>query len=124
MPTPADNLIASYRHLANGLRDIVHSERLLEADLPDDFTWLEKKLAELSALEVLFTSLDSNLSFCSIDAQERNTILAALRVYQRSGYGEPAKQPDWVFDLASNGETEITLNDEAIDALCEKVNLS
>lgn len=56
------------------------------------------------------------------DDQERNTILAALRWYECSGFGDPQRQPDWVFDIASDGDTNTTLNDEAIDHLCQRIN--
>lgn len=56
------------------------------------------------------------------DQQERNTVLAALRVYQRLGYGDPGKQPDWVHEIASDGFQDVTLDDDAIDSLCERIN--
>ena len=105
-----------YHQLVQGLRDLVSSGRLTETDLPDDFTWLNTQLAELARFDA------QSASFLMISAEERNTVLAALRVYQRSGYGNPAAQPDWISDLASNGGTEHPVDDKGIDALCEKVN--
>ncbi len=109
-------LSTSYHQLLQGLRDLVGSGRLTEADLPGDFTWLNTQLTELARLDT------QSVSVLMMSAEERNTLLAALRVYQRSGYGNPAAQPNWVSDLASNGGTERPFDDDGIDALCEKVN--
>ena len=57
-----------------------------------------------------------------LDGQEINTILAALRTYQEAGYGEPCNRPLRIHDIATNDDSEISMNDEAIDALCEKIN--
>ena len=109
-------LSTRYHQLLQGLRDLVGSGRLTEADLPDDFTWLNTQLTELARFDA------QSVSLLMMSAEERNTLLAALRAYQRNGYGNPAAQPDWASDLASNGGTESALDDDGIDALCEKVN--
>ena len=109
-------LLTRYHQLLQGLRDLVGSGRLTEADLPDDFTWLNTQLAELARFDA------QSLSVLMMSAEERNTLLAALRVYQRSGYGNPTAQPNWVSDLASNGGTERPFDADGIDALCEKAN--
>ena len=109
-------LFTRYHQLLHGLRDLVDSGRLTEAGLPDDFTWLNTQLTELARFDA------QSVSLLMLSAEERNTLLAALRVYQRSGYGNPAAQPNWVSDLASNGGTERPFDDDGIDALCEKVN--
>lgn len=57
-----------------------------------------------------------------LDPQELNTVLAALRYYQRQGMGEPKNRPDWLHDIATNGDEEISLDDDGIDGLCEKLN--
>ena len=109
-------LSTRYHQLLQGLRDLVGSGRLTEADLPDDFTWLNTQLTELARFDA------QSVSVLAMSDEERNTLLAALRVYQQRGYGNPAAQPTWVSDLASNGATERPLDDNEIDALCEKVN--
>ena len=58
----------------------------------------------------------------NLDSQERNTILAALRTYQAAGYGEPCNRPLPIHDIATNLDCEISMNAEAIDELCEKIN--
>lgn len=112
----APTLSTRYHQLLQGLRDLVSSGRLTEADLPDDFAWLNTQLAELACFDA------QSMSVLLMSDQERNTLLVALRVYQRCGYGNRAAQPEWVSDLASNGDTGSALDDDGIDALCEKVN--
>jgi hypothetical protein len=53
---------------------------------------------------------------------ELNTVLAALRHWQRSfpDGDEERDPPDDLWDIASN--TEAWLDDEEIDALCERLN--
>lgn len=58
----------------------------------------------------------------TIDPQERNTILAALRYYQKQGMGDPDNREDWIHEIATDGENQISMDDAGIDALCEKVN--
>ena len=53
---------------------------------------------------------------------ELATILAALRLYQRSGMAEPANQPLWLHEIASDGGA-ISLDDGAIDILCTRINV-
>ena len=55
----------------------------------------------------------------SVDAAELATILAALRFYQREGQGEPSNRCDDIHHIATDGDTQISLNSEGIDALCE-----
>lgn len=61
-----------------------------------------------------------------LEPAEINTILAALRYYQRDGLGDPANRPDDIHAIAC-GETDgqeeqISLDEGAIDTLCEKIN--
>ena len=58
-----------------------------------------------------------------IDSQDLNTILAALRTYQAAGYGEPCNRPLPIHDIATNMDAEISMNDEGIDDLCERLNV-
>jgi hypothetical protein len=53
---------------------------------------------------------------------ELHTILAALRFYQEHGQGEPANRSDWIDDLATNGGDVISLDDDGIDQLCQRLN--
>jgi hypothetical protein len=56
--------------------------------------------------------------------QEFHTVLAALRYYQAHGQGDPSNRAEWVQDIASNGGAVASpLGDQAIDALCERLNL-
>ena len=59
-----------------------------------------------------------------IDDDEMATILAALRYYQRHGQGDPFKRSDAIHDIATNGGKLTSLDDAAIDALCERLNCS
>lgn len=54
--------------------------------------------------------------------QKRNTILAALRYYQDNGQGDPAKRSCWIHEIATDGDTEISMDDDGIDELCEELN--
>ena len=54
--------------------------------------------------------------------QEVNTILAALRYYQENGQGDPFKRSDAIHDIATDGDTDISMDDEGIDDLCERIN--
>jgi hypothetical protein len=60
----------------------------------------------------------------NLDNQEVNTILAALRTYQAAGYGEPCNRPLPIHAIATDDDNEISMNAEAIDELCEKINCS
>ena len=52
------------------------------------------------------------------DAQDRNTILAALRFYQQNGQGEPFNRSDDIHEIATGGDSEVSLDDAGIDDLC------
>jgi len=54
--------------------------------------------------------------------QEIATILAALRHYQKSGFGEPRARPLDIHEIATSADQVVSLDDEGIDALCEKIN--
>lgn len=58
----------------------------------------------------------------SIDGSELGTLLAALRFYQERGQGEPGNRSDDIHTIATNGDREISLDDEGIDRLCENLN--
>lgn len=58
----------------------------------------------------------------SLDGAELATILAALRYYQEQGMGDPDNRSDVLHGIATNDDREVSLDDEGIDALCEKLN--
>lgn len=64
------------------------------------------------------------MSTHQLDHAEHSTVMAALRFYQHHGMGEPFNRPDWLHDLASDGgAVDASLNADAIDELCERLNL-
>lgn len=60
----------------------------------------------------------------SVEPDELNTILAALRYYQQSGMGEPSNRPDWLQEIACPDDDATSLSDSEIDRLCEEINCS
>lgn len=62
------------------------------------------------------------LSPMRVTQQERNTILAALRYYQKQGLGDPQMRPVDIHDIATDGDCDTSLNDAGIDVLCERIN--
>lgn len=61
--------------------------------------------------------LQSRDGLVSIVGPERDTVLAALRLWQRLG---GANSEEW--DIATNGGSHEGLDDDAVDALCERLN--
>lgn len=59
-----------------------------------------------------------------VDDQQHATVLAALRYYQEQGMGEPEKRSDDIHDIATCGDTVISLDTAAIDLLCEQINFT
>lgn len=55
--------------------------------------------------------------FHAFSAAERDAILAGLRLLQRAHI-----LPLEIMDIATNGEEHLVLDDDAIDALCERIN--
>lgn len=51
------------------------------------------------------------------------TLIAALRVYQREGMGDPFNRSREIHELATAGDTVISLDDNGIDDLCQTLNL-
>lgn len=59
----------------------------------------------------------------ALDDAELATVLAALRFYQRAGMGDPDNRDDDIHDIATGGgEVMSSLDDDGIDALCERLN--
>ena len=56
------------------------------------------------------------------DNTDLNTILAALRYYQEQGMGDPENRSDDIHEIATNGDTDVSLDDAGIDDLCERLN--
>lgn len=57
-----------------------------------------------------------------LEGAEVNTILAALRYYQENGQGEPDNRSNAIHDIATNIGEDISLDVDAIDELCERLN--
>ena len=58
-------------------------------------------------------------------SRELGTVLAALRHYQQSGFGDMCNLPPDLADIAVDGESNrVPLDDDEIDDLCERLNLS
>lgn len=60
----------------------------------------------------------------TLEPEEVATVLAALRFYQSKGLGDPVNRPLAIHEIATNGDQVVSLDDEAIDQLCEKINTS
>ena len=54
--------------------------------------------------------------------EETATILAALRYYQQKGLGDPENRPLDIHEIASDDDDLISLDEDDIDGLCEKLN--
>jgi hypothetical protein len=54
--------------------------------------------------------------------EETATILAALRFYQQKGLGDPQYRPLDIHEIASDNDDVISLDEDDIDELCEKLN--
>jgi len=59
----------------------------------------------------------------AISAEERDVILAALRLYQHVYDQTGGDLPDGILDIATNSDAHEAIDLEAIDTLCEKINL-
>jgi hypothetical protein len=57
-----------------------------------------------------------------LTAEELGTILAALRFYQSEGMGDPDMRTDDIHDIATDGDSLTSLDDQGIDALCDKLS--
>lgn len=68
---------------------------------------------------------EDQASIVVLKSDELATVLAALRFYQESGLADdPMKRSDWIHHIATDGESLISLNGEAVDELCERINCS
>lgn len=58
----------------------------------------------------------------NVDEQGINTILAALRFYQANDQGNPNSRSDDIHCIATNGESNTSLDAPGIDHLCDSIN--
>lgn len=65
----------------------------------------------------------SNKTRYDLEDDQVATLIAALRVYQREGMGDPSNRGYEIHDLATAGDTVISLDDNGIDDLCQTLNL-
>jgi hypothetical protein len=57
-----------------------------------------------------------------IDGSAKATLVAALRFYQQKGQGDPFKRSDAIHYLATNGDQEISMDDDGIDDLVKAIS--
>lgn len=57
----------------------------------------------------------------NIDAQDKATIRAALRFYQKEGMGDPVNRADDIHDLATDNDNVISHDSGGIDVLIKKI---
>ncbi len=53
---------------------------------------------------------------------EFDTVLGALRYYQRGGMGEPSNRPGWLQDIVCPTADATSLSGSDIDQFCERIN--
>lgn len=58
-----------------------------------------------------------------ISAEERDTILAALRVYQQVYDQTGGDLPNDILAIATNGGPHEPIDLESVDTLCERINV-
>ncbi|RFC64747.1 hypothetical protein [Mesorhizobium denitrificans] len=58
-----------------------------------------------------------------ISAEERDTILAALRVYQQVYDQTGGDLPDDILAIATNSGAHEPIDLESVDTLCERINV-
>ncbi|MBP0440465.1 hypothetical protein [Tianweitania sediminis] len=59
----------------------------------------------------------------AISPHERDMILAALRLYQQVHDQTDGDLPDDIVDIATDSESHEAIDLEAIDDLCERINV-
>lgn len=59
----------------------------------------------------------------TLQRDELNTVLAALRLYQSDGNGCPTQRPSWLNEIACPTIDDTSLDDNMIDELCERLQL-
>lgn len=58
----------------------------------------------------------------NINSEDLNTILGALRLYQKLGNGNPDVRPDWLQKIVAPTIDDTSLDNDGIDRLCEELN--
>lgn len=58
----------------------------------------------------------------SLEPDELNTVIAALRFYQKNGQCDPETRDPAIDDIVTNLGTDVSLDEGAIDDLCERLN--
>ena len=96
-----------------------HAENIALLDR-GSFDWIDEneviEFEEWSILRGRTEELSNTLY--AMSPSERNTVLAALRMWQQAD--SPARGP--FMDIANDGETTTDLTEEEIDRLCEELN--
>lgn len=109
---------------------IEYNNTVLNDDEPDD------QLAEDATLEEAIEKIEERENFSQeevyggylMDPRERDTILAALRLWQHLLDGHVTitglyhDTPDELMEIAKNGDKHEPLAAAEIDALCERIN--
>ena len=90
--------------------------------LPEALDAAQRHQREQEALTGSESWITPTTPFIAFQPRERNTILAALRYWQRLGLGGPTK-PEGIFEwpIAADGDV-VPLSPEEIDTLCERLN--
>ena len=135
MATAQQNQIATSQDAVRLASALVALRSIAALKRPSDFD-NEEALADDDAFDNLHEALEiaraelshhekgNGLFPVFLDAQELNTILAALRFYQEEEMTEPDNRSDAIHDIATNGNQETSMEDEGVDSLCEKLNFA
>ena len=73
-----------------------------------------------AVVQAVFGGQDS-ASTLALTPQELNTVLAALRFYQEHDQGDPARRSDRIHEIATGCGENVSLDDQGIDDLCDKL---
>jgi hypothetical protein len=121
------NVVENARNEASWFRDGDGAENIENGDDIANGIGRIGDLLELSELACDDQSLEVPGSapeeiYAPFDRQDRNTMLAALRYYQQEGMGNPAVRSDVINEIATDGDTDVSMDDSGIDDLCERIN--
>lgn len=105
-------------HLANWR---VSSQPLSWSSTGEVRTFDDTIVLEDEAEELTDDNHPEPMQILAVNASEFATILAALRFYQEEEMGNPDNRSDAIHDIATDNDV-ISLDDEGIDALCERLN--
>jgi len=59
----------------------------------------------------------------TVSVGERDVMLAALRLFQQVHHQTAGDIPDDILDIATDGDAHEVIDLEAIDDLCERINI-